>query len=144
MVLFLSKVWDMLVPCVLNSIYAKFVNKRLLMNMTYLKWENLEISWKFISINWVIKKNRKSIEKIKRIKEVHHHLHLIRKEKYKKPVRNARKIDLLLPALQFPNQNQKIKNVIREKIQVKNVIIKWNHAAKRIVLKWWQEKCHGN
>ncbi len=144
MVLFLLKVWDMLVPCVLNSIYAKFVNKRLLMNMIYLKWENLEISWKFISINWVIKKNRKIIEKIKRIKEVHHHLHLTRKEKYKKPVRNARKIDLLLPALQFPNQNQKIKNVIREKIQVKNVIIKWNHAAKRIVLKWWQEKCHGN
>lgn len=136
----------MLVPCVLNSIYAKSVKKRLLINMIYLKWENREILWNFNSIILVIKKNRRSIEKIKNIKEVqvHLHLYLTRKEKTKKAVRNARKGDLLLPALQFLNQNQKIKNVTREKIQVKNVIGKQNHAAKRIVLNGLQEKCHGN
>jgi hypothetical protein len=90
----------------------------------------------------VIKKNRRSIEKIKNIKEVqvHLHLYLTRKEKTKKALRNARKRDLLLPALQFLNQNQKIKNVTREKIQVKNVIGKQNHAAKRILLIGLQEK----
>ncbi len=136
----------MLVPCVLNSTYAMSVKKRLLMNMIYLKWENQEILWKFNSITLVIKKNRRSIEKIKSIKEVqvHLHLYLTWKEKTKKAVRNARKRDLLLPALQFPNQNQKIKNVTRKKIQVKNIIGKQNQPAKRIVLRGLQEKCHGN
>ena len=94
----------------------------------------------------MIKKNRISIEKKKGIKkvQVHLHLYLTRKEKTKKAVRNARKIGLLLLTLQFPNQNQKIKNVTRKKIKVKNVIGKQNQPAKRIVLRGLQEKCYGN